>query len=191
LNVIIFKYINHHLATPFLDPLMLTFTFLGEGIVASGISLFLIIYGIVKKQTIIHNAGCGGLLSYALSGIISSVIKNIVNSPRPLFELFDVRVVGDILFTKGFPSGHTTTAFALASALGVFFPKLRIYLLGVASLVGLSRIYVGAHYPADVLGGAVLGYLTGLFSAWIILRQKKNREQDSRKNVENEKCLVE
>lgn len=150
---------------------MLVITFMGEGIIASGISLFLIIYGIVKKQAYIHSAGCAGLLSYVLSGAISQILKKQFLYPRPLLELYDVRVVGENLYTQSFPSGHTTTAFALAIALGSFFPKLRVYFVAAACLVGFSRIYVGAHYPFDVLGGAVLGVLLGSFSAWVIKRK--------------------
>lgn len=56
-----------------------------------------------------------------------------------------------------FPSGHTATAFAAATVLGKYYPRYRPYLYGLAVLVGLSRVYTQAHWPADVFLGAALG----------------------------------
>jgi undecaprenyl-diphosphatase len=60
-----------------------------------------------------------------------------------------------------FPSGHTTVAFACATVLSYFAPKLAPVLFLLALAIGFSRIYVGVHYPLDVLGGAALGVLVG------------------------------
>jgi len=57
----------------------------------------------------------------------------------------------------GFPSGHTTTAFAVATALALIFPRFALLFYGAAALVGLSRIGVLYHYPSDVVAGAMLG----------------------------------
>jgi len=60
-----------------------------------------------------------------------------------------------------FPSGHTITAFAMASSLGVFYPGVLPGLLFCAASVGLSRILLGMHFLSDVLAGAVLGTALG------------------------------
>jgi undecaprenyl-diphosphatase len=56
-----------------------------------------------------------------------------------------------------FPSGHATTAFATAVVLAAWYPRQAVGFVGLAALVGLSRILLGAHFPSDVLAGALLG----------------------------------
>ena len=64
--------------------------------------------------------------------------------------------------SNSFPSGHTSTSFACATVLSFFVPRAApaFYLLALA--IGYSRIYVGVHWPLDVLGGAVIGLVTAL-----------------------------
>ncbi|HEU5479945.1 MAG TPA: phosphatase PAP2 family protein, partial [Candidatus Tumulicola sp.] len=62
----------------------------------------------------------------------------------------------------GFPSGHTAVAFAVAAALAPDLPRpVRPFVWLLAVIVGFARVYVGAHFPLDVLGGAALGYAIG------------------------------
>ncbi len=100
-------------------------------------------------------------LSVALAGLISYVIKNIGLVPRP-YEV-DTRITQwSVGGGFSFPSGHTTEAFAAATALTFLFPKWRIALPVFlwASSVAFSRIYLGVHYPFDVLGGIAIGTTT-------------------------------
>ncbi len=98
------------------------------------------------------------LLSIAIAGLISAVLKRILLVPRP-YEI-DARI---IQFSVGgsysLPSGHTTEAFASAVALMLLFPKwyVIVSLFCWASLVALSRIYLGVHYPFDILVGMLIG----------------------------------
>jgi membrane-associated phospholipid phosphatase len=59
--------------------------------------------------------------------------------------------------TYSFPSGHATVSFACATVLALAVPRLRVPLIVLAVLISFSRVYVGVHYPGDVLAGAVLG----------------------------------
>lgn len=106
----------------------------------------------------------------ATSGLASQIIKQCVGRARPRlmdslgafhFDPFSLRAA-----QASFPSGHTITVFALAWTLGLFLPKLRPYLFALACLVGVSRIMVGAHYPSDVMAGA----LVGVVAAWATCR---------------------
>ena len=100
-----------------------------------------------------------------ISGIIADIITPIAGRARPILWLRD-GIYGFAPFTaqgslwNGMPSGHTTTAFALAFSLSAFYPKGRILWFAYALLLALSRIIVDAHYLSDVCAGALLGWLT-------------------------------
>jgi len=97
------------------------------------------------------------LLSIFSSRWISRFFKLFFDRPRPLMSLENVHVLGKEYYTYSFPSGHATVAFAFATILAFKIPKTRIPVFILATLIGVSRIYIGAHYPSDVLAGAVLG----------------------------------
>jgi undecaprenyl-diphosphatase len=82
--------------------------------------------------------------------------------------------------TSSFPSGHTTTSFACATVLSFFVPRAApgFYLLALA--IGFSRIYVGVHWPLDVLGGAILGTAIGL-AVTALLRRGAGRRRSARR----------
>jgi membrane-associated phospholipid phosphatase len=97
----------------------------------------------------------------AISGLLAQLIKHLVGRARPpLLAVDGPYHFEGIAFTNAlasFPSGHTTSAFAAAVALSYMRPDWRNWLFGGAALIGLSRVLVGAHFPSDVVGGAVLG----------------------------------
>jgi undecaprenyl-diphosphatase len=64
--------------------------------------------------------------------------------------------------TYSFPSGHATVSFACAAVLAAALPRLRVPLFALAALIAFSRVYVGVHYPSDVVGGAALGILIAI-----------------------------
>jgi membrane-associated phospholipid phosphatase len=102
--------------------------------------------------------------------------KWLIVSPRPAAEVDNsqMRVVGELLHNVSMPSGHTLTAFAVASAIYFALPMQRrlrhLWLFGLAMGVGLSRIAVGAHWPGDVAVGACLGLLAGLLGQTLLAR---------------------
>lgn len=109
------------------------------------------------------------VVSYALSGIFVQVIKYFHHSARPgkLLEGMDYHnfVEGVTLHSlNSFPSGHTTSAFALAAILG-FAAKNKNYsilFLLIAAMVGYSRIYLGQHFMVDILAGSIIGVLSAI-----------------------------
>lgn len=98
-----------------------------------------------------------------IAGILIAGFKQFFADPRPAGVLAqtDFHIIGDVLKQYSFPSGHTTTAFAMAGFIMLTFTSLplRIAVLILAILAGVSRISVGAHWPEDVLAGAALGLL--------------------------------
>ncbi len=96
------------------------------------------------------------------SGLFSQFLKHVFGRARP--KLLDI--VGPFHFdafsvnaaSTSFPSGHAITAFATCVALACFVPAWRKAFFGIAVLVGLSRIIIGAHFPSDVLAGAAIGW---------------------------------
>jgi undecaprenyl-diphosphatase len=109
--------------------------------------------------------------SALVATLVCFALKTAVSAPRPPDLLKDVQLVfafnaADI-HSRSWPSGHTTLAFALVVPFALMRPRAAP-LLVVPFLVGLSRIYVGAHFPSDVLAGAVIGSASGVLSraAW-------------------------
>ena len=86
-------------------------------------------------------------ISLATSGLTTATLKGRIGRSRP--EGPDDR--------RSMPSGHTTTAFALAAVLSNRYPQRRAILYGLATAVALSRVYLGRHYPSDVVAGALVG----------------------------------
>lgn len=91
------------------------------------------------------------------SGIVEYPIKKYFRRRRPFISIMRAIVVGRKPGNFSFPSGHTAAAFAGSALLSCYFPKGRGLFHTLASATGLSRIYVGAHYPGDVISGAVVG----------------------------------
>lgn len=148
----------------FLDPIVAFYTHLGDfGLLWIGVSLVMLCF----KKT--RRAGALGLLALALGTLFTNVLlKHLVARPRPWLTVDGLQflvVEGD---PNSFPSGHTCAAFAAAGAWYKALPKrwMGFTALALAALMGFSRLYVGVHFPSDVLAGA----LVGLFSAWLARR---------------------
>ena len=104
-----------------------------------------------------------GLIAAGATGqFLSKVIKDAVERGRPADLLEDVVLRGSPAHGFGYASGHTSVAFSLAAcAMWALDGIWRVVVLALAAIVGLARIYVGAHMPLDVLGGAALGLVVG------------------------------
>ena len=108
----------------------------------------------VRERTLARRLLVGGTASWALS----KVVKQSIRRPRPAALLPDAHRRGQDAAGLGYLSGHTAVAVALGTAV---LPRVagarRAMVLAVVPVVGLCRIYVGAHLPLDVLGGAAMG----------------------------------
>ena len=117
----------------------------------------------IKKNILNASRSLFVFLSLSLAGIFINILKWIGGRYRPI-ELFNSGHSGFTYFSAGyeltsFPSGHAQTAFALAAALTILFPRWGIPLFVVAVAVGISRIILTSHYLSDVIAGAGVGIL--------------------------------
>jgi membrane-associated phospholipid phosphatase len=102
--------------------------------------------------------------------LIVEIIKAVTDRARPFLDLGEARVIGWRERGKSFPSGHTAQTFFLATLLSQMLKLgagITVALFAVALLVGFTRMYVGAHYPRDVIGGAVLGCVRGILATLV------------------------
>jgi len=118
-------------------------------------------------------------VSSAVNAGFAHLLKYAVNRPRPYVTYPDIMKKSDG-GSGSFPSGHTSAAFATATSLSLSYPKWYVIIPSYlwAGTVGYSRMYLGVHYPSDVLAGAVLGagsaWLTYKVNNWLQTSFKKN-----------------
>ncbi len=143
------------------------YTYLGEGLVMALLGVLLFAAGKRKLGVLL-------VIGFALSGLLAQGLKRVKENPRPGLYFQQAGIVhsvdGHLLKGKNsFPSGHTTTAFAMFSLLAFATRNkaLQLVYFVAALAVGYSRIYLGQHFTADVLGGAALGFLSSYFLFWL------------------------
>jgi undecaprenyl-diphosphatase len=110
-------------------------------------------------------------IAVALADWSAAAIKAIVHRPRPPLRYADPKTLVALPHDPSFPSGHAATSFAAATMLSFAFPRLAPFLYVLAAAVAFSRVYVGVHYPLDVLGGAILGSLLALMIRLLVSRR--------------------
>lgn len=148
--------IQEYVRNPFLDSIMIFITTLGNGgIIWIAATVVLLIPKKTRKVGIMSGVALLGSLI-----INNNIIKNLVQRPRPFVTFTDLQIIIPIPSEFSFPSGHTASSFAAA---GVFYSnlpkKFGVPAVILAGLIGLSRLYVGVHYPTDVIAGIIMGIL--------------------------------
>jgi membrane-associated phospholipid phosphatase len=153
-----------------LDVLMGGFTQIGNGIFIAVLAVILFLAGD-------HLLAYGLILGALTLWLVVELVKVAVRRRRPFIRLAQARVVGRRALGRSFPSGHTSQAFFMALLLAGYFRAgvWAVCLLCTAALlVGITRMYVGAHYPRDVLAGAILGsawgLLEGIVFGYVLIR---------------------
>ena len=144
-----------------LDALMPAASAAGEGWVLAGAAAMAWGLGAGTASGKLQEAGAVTLQALAVSAVLTVGLKLAIGSVRPStisseHRYFDYHQPYGAL---SFPSGHSTSAFAAAEAFGATYGRWWTYPL--AATIAYSRVYEGAHWPADILAGAVLGILTG------------------------------
>lgn len=110
------------------------------------------------------------LSSLAATYVVQTRIKPLFRRVRP-FVNREARVVGIKPADHSFPSGHTASSFAGATALAFYYPKAAPLVYGLAAAVGASRVHLGVHFPSDAAVGGVIGIGIGTFGAWVFKKR--------------------
>lgn len=152
----ILLFIQEHIRCAFLTPVMKFASFIGD---AGAVWILAALVLLIVPKT--HRRGLDAALCLAVAAIVNNlVIKNLVARPRPFLTFAELELLIDPLMSYSFPSGHACASFAAAFAIARGFRGSHggwAYL--PAAVIALSRIYVGIHYPTDILAGAAVGTL--------------------------------
>jgi undecaprenyl-diphosphatase len=163
----LFFALNQGLSTVGLDYLLWLVTWCADGF------LLVAIVGVVlwcaDRQTFYRQYGWL-IVAVVVGSLVVQVIKFGVARPRPLNEFaalleagaVHIKVIGPSLRHRSFPSGHTQVMASVSMYLFCLYPRQWYWWSASLFLVGLSRVYVGVHFPMDVLAGALLGALSSL-----------------------------
>ena len=155
--------IQQHLRTDMLTPFMKIVTFLGNG------GWFWILCAVVLLAVPkTRKTGYAAVLSLIFGVIVTNLLlKNIVARPRPFVEIEALIPLIAKPTDFSFPSGHTTASFAVALVMLRMLPKkIGIPAVVLAALVAFSRLYLGVHYPTDVLTGFVVALVGSSLAVW-------------------------
>lgn len=148
----------------------------------AGLLVFVVIAFHPKFRPKLHKhlklAGLAIISGLTARYIITELIRFFYNRPRP-FEIFGpennfVQLL-DHAAGGSFPSGHASFAFAIATVVSFYYPKISILFFLAAISTGISRVVAGIHWPSDILGGAIVGIGT----AWLVRFLQKKLKKDS------------
>ena len=113
-----------------------------------------------------------------IADFLGAQLKHLIARPRPCMSLLDIQQVeaacGKVF---SFPSNHAINTAVAAAFLQVLYPRSGWVSWPLVGLIGLSRVYIGAHYVTDVLGGWLIGGLLGSGAAWVLLRWPRFRQR--------------
>ena len=145
---------------------------------------FLVFFGLILIGYLAYYGGKRGRITIALlliaagfsDAICFQVIKPWAGRIRPSHEFYEYI---NLLVSKGgkysFPSNHAANSFAFATVLSYFYDKNKTFLYIIASIIAFSRVYVGVHYPLDIVFGAIIGYIISwiTLSFWVIIKMRE------------------
>ncbi|MBA65603.1 MAG: hypothetical protein CMG55_07375 [Candidatus Marinimicrobia bacterium] len=145
---------------------------------------FLVISGLILIGYLAYYGGKRGRITIAVlliaagfsDAICFQIIKPWVGRIRPSHEFYEYI---NLLVSKGgkysFPSNHAANSFVFATVLSYFYDKNRTLLYILASSIAFSRVYVGVHYPLDIIFGSIIGYIISwiILSLWVIIKMRE------------------
>jgi undecaprenyl-diphosphatase len=166
----ILLYIKDNMHGIIMNKSMIISTYLGNG----GIIWVMIIAILIlnKKYRKIGFMALGALILSTVLG--EEILKNVVKRIRPSegIPTWDLLIAKPLSYS--FPSGHTTSSFAVAGILAKYFKCYAFGFLGLAALIGFSRLYLYVHYPTDILAGMILGLICSVIIIHLFDKENNN-----------------
>lgn len=176
----ILLWIQENIRNPVLTPVMKAIAHLGD---AGIFWILLTVILLCFKKT--RRAGIVSAIALILSLLVNNLcLKNLVNRTRPYELVEGLKILVSKPADASFPSGHSGASFAAATAVFQCVPrKYGTPLLILALLIAVSRLYVGVHYPTDVLAGIGIGILLGLAAKKILEYWEKKRLREKSNDI--------
>ena len=167
-------FFNKTIANPIFDFIMPTITDQN----------FLVFSGLILIGYLAYFGGKRGRITIVVLLIAASfsdaicfqIMKPWVGRIRPSHEFYEYI---NLLVSKGgkysFPSNHAANSFVFATVLSYFYDRNRVFLYILASTIAFSRVYVGVHYPLDIIFGSIIGYVVSwtILSLWVIIKMRE------------------
>ena len=134
---------------------------------ATPITIFAV--GLINKDKKLQQQSYKIVGSLLINTAITQAMKYTINRNRPYQDYPTIIYPNNIENDASFPSGHTSTAFALATSMSIQYKKWYVVVPAYAwaTSVGYSRLYLGEHYPTDVLAGAAIGISSAFLNEWL------------------------
>lgn len=173
-DISILLYIQEHIRKEWMNGFWRAITFLGDG---GWFWILLAVVLLIMKKT--RKAGAVAAIALVIGALITNVcLKNMVARVRP-YDTYSALIP---IVTKpidwSFPSGHTCASFASAFVYFRLLPKkYGIPALVLACMIAFSRLYLGVHYPTDVLAGFLIGLLASVLAVWMVRRFYDHKKQ--------------
>lgn len=167
------SYLNIYPFFEFLDTVM--DFFYNSVVVLVVLILIFALYSFIKRKPV----GKPLILGMILTTITVNILKHIIGRTRPKFG-FDTYFKGPSMsyLYSSFPSGHTAFSFMLATILSQYYPRYCTLFYFLAVWVGFERVEDFAHFPSDVIAGALIGFITGKLTLKLVLNRTKQHENE-------------
>ena len=186
-DIVIYNYfsnLNYGFQTTYLKKFFVRITELGDSLWYFLIIISVFLFSLIGKKTklisvkkwlYLKNLTYFSFFYLVLVGLITQILKHIIGRPRPNYVDFEIGTSFKFFSTDAsfhsFPSGHSSTIFAVALILSLLIPSLRLFFLLFGFIVALSRVVVGAHFTTDIVASGLIAII--LYKIYLIILEKR------------------